>query len=120
MERTVTNPNAAGLAPPAAPAGRLPPDAYVDHPLFDVFMSAIHQAMHGKGERHGGATLPFKQQQWVALADAHGNGFLTGQAAKKLNEAAARGEYDEAYYREVLGAIVYAGMAVLDAHKRGE
>ena len=118
MDRTHPDSNAAGLAPPP-PAGTLPPEEYVDHPLFDIFMDAIHQAMYGKGGRHGGATVPFTQQQWAALGKSHGNGFLTGQAAKKLNEAAERGEYDEAYFREVLGAMVYAGMAVLDAHRRG-
>lgn len=25
------------------------------HPLHDVFLNAIHQAIYGKGERHGGA-----------------------------------------------------------------
>jgi hypothetical protein len=90
----------------------------LNHPLFDVFMEAIVQAMYGKGERHGGATIPFMEQQWVHKAKTHGNGFLTGQSSKKVDEAAARGEYDEAFFREVLGAINYAGMAYIDAKRR--
>lgn len=48
---------------------------------------------------------------------AHGRGFLTGQATKKLEEAAHQRE-GEAFETEVLGAIVYAGMSVLK--ERGE
>jgi hypothetical protein len=84
----------------------------VSHPLHEMLVAAIEQAMYGKGERHGGAKVEFLQQQWVALAAAHGRGFLTGQAAKKLNEAAA-GKVGEEYERELLGAIVYIGMALL-------
>jgi hypothetical protein len=110
MDRT--HPDSAELeAPPIA-------SAILNHPLYDVFMQAIVQAMYGKGERHGGAGVPFMEQQWVALGKSHGNGFLTGQAAKKLNEAAERGEYDDAFNREVLGAMVYAGMAYIDAKRR--
>ena len=116
MDRT--HPDSAGLA--SSPATGKPPINLdiLNHPLFDVFMQAIVQAMYGKGERHGGASVPFMEQQWVALGKSHGNGFLTGQAAKKLNEAAERGEYDAAFDREVLGAIVYAGMAYIDAYRR--
>lgn len=83
-----------------------------EHPLFPVFMSAITQAMYGKGERHGGARQPFTQQPWVHYNKMHGRGFLTGQAAKKLEEAASTRNGEE-FIREVLGAIVYAGMAIL-------
>lgn len=75
-------------------------------------MAAIHQAMHGKGERHGGAATPFLEQPWRHYAAMHGRGFLTGQAAKKLEEAASKRE-GTAFETEVLGAIVYAGMAIL-------
>jgi len=101
--------------PPACPISTTnptPATAEECHPLYAPLMCAIEQAMRGKGERHGGATTPFLEQQWVALAKRHGIGFLTGQAAKKLNEAAA-GKSGEAYERELLGAIVYIGMAIL-------
>lgn len=88
-----------------------------EHPLYPIFMAAIEQAMHGKGERHGGHATPFIEQPWVHYAKMHGRGFLTGQATKKLEEAANQRE-GEAFENEVLGAIVYAGMSILK--ERGE
>lgn len=82
------------------------------HPLMLAFRDAVRQATQGKGERHGGDDVPFYDQQWVTLAKHHGLGFLTGQAAKKLNEAATKDD-SAAWEREVLGALVYAGMAIL-------
>ena len=86
-----------------------------EHPLFPIYMAAIEQAMYGKGERHGGALTPFLEQPWKHYADMHGRGFLTGQAAKKLEEAASTRE-GKPFEQEVLGAIVYCGMAVI--HER--
>lgn len=104
------------------PEVRVIPSEIAEHPLFDVLIDAIKQATKGKGQRHGGDVTPFLEQQWVALAKSHGVGFLTGQASKKLNEAAVKtlaGAYEtEPFEREVLGAIVYAGMAVLNARGR--
>ena len=85
------------------------------HPLYPVFMAAIRQAAFGKGERHGGDTVPFLEQPWNHYAKMHGRGFLTGQATKKLEEAAST-RSGKAFELEVLGAIVYSGMAVL--HER--
>lgn len=87
------------------------------HPLYPVVTKAIEQAMFGKGERHGGNATPFLEQPWVHYGKMHGRGFLTGQASKKLEEAASK-RSGEAFETEVLGAIVYAGMAVL--FERGE
>lgn len=87
-------------------------DALTEHPLYPVFMAAIRQAMFGKGERHGGAVTPFLDQPWNHYAKMHGRGFLTGQSAKKLEEAAST-RTGEAFEQEVLGAIVYAGMAII-------
>ncbi len=87
-------------------------DEYKAHPLYPVFMAAIHQAMYGKGERHGGNVTPFTEQPWVHYAKMHGRGFVTGQAAKKLEEAAST-RTGQPFENEVLGAMVYAGMAVL-------
>lgn len=86
-----------------------------DHPMKPVFDAAIHQAMHGKGERHGGATVPFLDQPIFHYAKMHGRGFLTGQAAKKLEEAAST-RSGTAFETEVLGAIVYAAAAII--HER--
>ena len=82
------------------------------HPMKPVLDAAIHQAMYGKGERHGGATVPFLDQPIFHYAKMHGRGFLTGQAAKKLEEAASTRK-GEAFEAEVLGAIVYAASAII-------
>ena len=89
-----------------------------NHPLFPVFMAAINQAVYGKGERHGGNRTPFLEQPWVHYAGMHGRGFLTGQAAKKLEEAASTRQ-GTAFEQEMLGAMVYSGMAVLLERSRG-
>lgn len=86
------------------------------HPLQQVFDMAILQATKGKGERHGGDATPFLEQPWVHYGKMHGRGFLTGQAAKKLEEAASTRE-GEAFVQEALGAIVYIAMAVLNEPK---
>ena len=88
-----------------------------NHPLFPVLMAAIDQAMYGKGERHGGVSAPFLEQPWNHYAKMHGRGFLTGQAAKKLEEAAST-RTGKAFEMEILGAIVYCGMSIL--HEREE
>lgn len=88
------------------------PQEVIEHPLFPIFVAAIEQAMWGKGERHGGASTPFLDQPWVHYVTMHGRGFATGQAAKKLEEAAST-RNGEAFKQEVLGAIVYAGMAII-------
>lgn len=94
-----------------------------EHPLYKPLMAAIHQAMFGKGERHGGATVPFLEQPIFHYAKMHGRGFLTGQAAKKAEEAAST-RHGEAFVNEILGAIVYLGAAVIReqqlAHQRGD
>ena len=93
------------------------PNPAKEHPLFPVFMAAIDQAMNGKGERHGGARTPFLEQPWLHYAKMHGRGFLTGQAAKKLEEAASTRQ-GQAFETEVFGAMVYLGMAIL--HERSK
>ncbi len=99
---------AAGKLSEALPADH----PLVNHPLVPVLFEAVLQAACGKGERHGGNTTPFLEQRWVTLAATHGVGFLTGQADKKIGEAAAA-HTGERFVREVLGGVVYAGMAVL-------
>lgn len=83
-----------------------------NHPLFPVLMRAIEQATKGKGTRHGGDKTPFMEQPWKHYAELHGRGFLTGQAAKKLEEAASI-KSGEAFIQEVLGAINFAAMAII-------
>lgn len=86
--------------------------AVAEHPLTNVYEAAVRQAMFGKGVRHGGAETPFLEQPWVHYAHMHGRGFLTGQAAKKLEEAAST-RHGEAFLTELRGALVYIGMAIL-------
>lgn len=85
---------------------------YHDHPLYPVLMKVIEQATKGKGKRHGGDSIPFMDQPWKHYADMHGRGFLTGQAAKKLEEAVSK-PLNIQFEDEVLGAIAYAAMAIL-------
>lgn len=87
------------------------------HPLAAVFQDAIDQVTIGKGQRHGGNVTPFLEQPWVHYADMHGRGFLTGQAAKKLEEAAST-RSGAAFEQEMLGAIVYCAMAILHERAR--
>lgn len=101
------------IIPPGAPIAAEPP-APAAHPLEAIFAEVIAQVTSGKGTRHGGDTTPFLEQPWAHYARLHGRGFLTGQAAKKLEEAASRGLVGEAFDREVLGAIAYIGMAILE------
>ena len=82
------------------------------HPLYPQLVAAIEQAMYGKGRRHGGDSVPFLEQPIFHYAKMHGRGFLTGQAAKKLEEAAST-RSGEAFRTEVLGAIVYLGAALI-------
>ncbi len=83
-----------------------------NHPLFPIFEEAILQVTHGKGQRHGGVSTPFMEQPWLHYAKLHGIGFLTGQAAKKLEEAASTKQGD-AFSQEMLGAIVYTAMSIM-------
>lgn len=89
------------------------------HPLSEVFGAVTMQVMIGKGMRHGGASTPFMEQPWRKHADAHGTGFLTGQAAKKLEEAQQWRDTDPARWEhEMLGAIAYAGMAIIHLREK--
>ncbi len=85
---------------------------HTGHPLYPILIAALEQAMYGKGERHGGNTIPFLDQPMFHYIKMHGRGFATGQAAKKLEEAAST-RSGGAFEAEVLGAIVYAASAIL-------
>lgn len=102
------------------PFERVPTDedvAVAEHPLSNVFAGAVRQAMFGKGVRHGGAETPFLEQPWAHYAKMHGRGFLTGQATKKLEEA-ANTRHGEAFLTEMRGVLVYAGMAILHEEQK--
>lgn len=99
----------------AATHERKPDVITPQHPLQSVFDAVINQVTSGKGTRHGGDSIPFMDQPWAHYAGMHGRGFLTGQAAKKLEEAATT-RWGPEFENEMLGAIVYCAMAVL--HER--
>src|SRR5574343_870167 len=87
------------------------------HPLDAAFDDAIEQVTRGKGEQRHGKGAQFWQQPWTHYAETHGIGFLTGQAAKKLDEAQGFLNDQPRWEREMLGVIVYAGMAILKARR---
>ena len=88
------------------------------HPLYESFDDAVLQATGGKGRRHGGDATPFFEQKWYAIANSTGTSGLMYQMIKKAQEACEK-EDQEAFERELLGALVYGGMAYLFAKKHG-
>lgn len=83
--------------------------------LAAVFAAVMQQVTSGKGaERHGRGD-DFLEQPWKKIADDYGEGFLLGQAAKKMQEAThASGWEHERWEREMLGAIAYLAFAVVN------
>lgn len=79
--------------------------------LDEILRMAYDQAAKGKGNIRHANGLPFDKQPMQDLMRAHGVGFATGQAAKKLQES--HGLQREAAIRELLGAIVYTAGAIL-------
>lgn len=79
--------------------------------LAKALDEALAQASHGKGEERHGMGKPFLDQPIFRLIKAHGVGFATGQAAKKLEEA--HGLNADAARAELLGAIVYSAAAYI-------
>lgn len=86
-------------------------DAPGYYSLAAVLERAFKQASEGKGKERHANSLPFDQQPMQTIAGAHGVGFLTGQAAKKSQEAL--GLPHERKIAELLGAINYLAGAVL-------
>ena len=84
-------------------------------PLKRVLMTAYNHAAVGKGrERHANGG-DFLNQDIMAIARAHGIGFQTGQAEKKVREShgmIAREDFRSAK-AELLGAINYLAAAYL-------
>jgi len=85
------------------------------HPLWPVFQEALSQVTQGKGEERHGHGNDFLEQPWLHYARVHGEGFLTGQAAKKLEEAVMNRNTltHEQWIKEMTGVLVYVGMAIL-------
>lgn len=88
------------------------------HPLYEAFDDAVEQATKGKGERHGGDKTPFMDQRWHNIAKSTGVGGLVFQMVKKAEEACEKDD-QEAFERELLGALVYGGAAYLYVKQHG-
>ena len=89
------------------------PEGY--EPLVETLNDAFKQAAFGKGsDRHAGGK-PFLDQPIFTIAEEHGFGFLTGQAAKKLGESHTLLDLfnAEKAVQEIFGAIVYSAAAAL-------
>jgi len=85
----------------------------INHPLYDVFVSALSRAVHGKGmQRHGNAGTPFTNQPICTITRQVGLGFPLGQAAKKIYESGRLVEI-EAATCELLDAINYLAAAII-------
>lgn len=81
--------------------------------LWLTFTAALERAQSGKGlERHSAPSEPFTSQIGLEITKRVGQGFPLGQAIKKIVES-RRLTPDRARH-ELLDAIVYVGMAVLD------
>lgn len=91
----------------------------LEHPMFAVVLAALRQAMYGKGKRHGGNTVPWLEQPLFHYIKMHGRGFATGQAAKKVEEAASI-LHGERFVDEVLGSIVYCSAAIIVEQEKFE
>lgn len=83
--------------------------------LETVFADVMKQVTSGKGaERHGKGD-DFLAQPWKKIADDFGEGFLLGQAAKKMREATHASGWEHGQWeREMLGALAYIGFAVVN------
>uniref|UniRef100_A0A6M3MGN4 Uncharacterized protein n=1 Tax=viral metagenome TaxID=1070528 RepID=A0A6M3MGN4_9ZZZZ len=87
--------------------------------LRDVLERAMKQASRDKGAERHANDKPFHEQPMQVIADEHGEGFILGQARKKVLEAQQmvyRCENDKAVH-ELLGAIVYLAGAVIHLEK---
>lgn len=83
--------------------------------LAGVFAAVMQQVTAGKGAERHGKGEDFLAQPWKKIADDFGEGFLLGQAAKKMREAThASGWEHERWEREMLGALAYIGFAIVN------
>jgi len=87
------------------------PDLTKEH-FLDILNDVTGQVFSGKGtERHGHGDT-FAEQPWVAISRNVGDGFVLGQALKKVMELRSFDNVPQ-YKREAIGAIVYLVMAIM-------
>lgn len=83
--------------------------------LAEVFAAVMQQVTAGKGAERHGRGADFLTQPWKRIADDYGEGFLLGQAAKKMQEATHAAGWDhDRWEREMLGALAYVGFAIVN------
>ena len=95
------------------PEVHVPPQYRV---LYDALLSAFDQAAFGKGRERHANERAFQDQTILETARAHGIGYQTGQAEKKLREAHTLLTLDNGPARakaEIKGAIIYAAAALI-------
>jgi hypothetical protein len=84
-----------------------------DEHFRSVLEQICRYVFQEKGVRHHGeATTGFEGQDWVAIARSAGNGFLVGQALKKLMQL-KRSENPRDWEKEAIGAASYVIMAIM-------
>ena len=84
--------------------------------LRAVLDQAVEQASSGKGRERHASGEPFDEQTIMQTTRAHGLGFATGQAEKKLREAHRLVDKEDGIRRavhELLGAINYTAAAII-------
>lgn len=83
--------------------------------LAGVFAAVMQQVTAGKGAERHGKGADFLEQPWKKIADDFGEGFLLGQAAKKMREATHASGWDhDRWEKEMLGALAYLGFAIVN------
>lgn len=80
------------------------------------------QVLSGKGRERHGHENKLADQPWVAITNNVGDGFLIGQALKKLMELRSFPMHHQhgAWMREALGAIGYIAFAIMNKEQKHE
>lgn len=97
-----------------------------DKHFEEVLKDVLEQVRVGKGNERHGNSIPFEDQPWRLISDNVGDGFVIGQAIKKLMELKAHNKFIAGAQTELerqsgyakwksdaIGAIVYTVMAIM-------
>lgn len=93
----------------------------INNDAFNLILDQVFQEIsgkEGKGYQRHGMGKPLGEQPWVKITENVGDGFLLGQALKKIFELKSKDPETDiskfpAWKKEILGAIVYLVFAVL-------
>lgn len=78
----------------------------------NVLKEAENFTLKGKGEDRHGLGKPLNNQPWRFISESLGNGFLLGQAVKKIIESDNMDK--DAAIKELFGAISYITFAIMN------